>query len=127
MAASITALDGSHSSEQLEGRNHGIVVGKPVATRNESRIVVAARAGHHTVREQTVVTRVKHDLAYGNFADIGALDRNQITWKNGGHHARAEDAKTNSPEPTDNITCQATRQCRARVVRFPHKSSIQQL
>jgi hypothetical protein len=125
MAASITALDGSNSSEQLEGRNRRVVVGKPVAARNEPRIVVAARAGHHTVREQTIVTRVKHDLAYGNFAEMGAPDRNQITWKNGGHHARAEDAKTNSPEPSNNITCQAARQCRARVLRFPHKSSVQ--
>lgn len=125
MPASITALDGSHSTEQLEGRKWRIGVGKPVAARNEPRIVVAARAGHHTVREQTAVTRVKHDFPWQNFGKIGALDRNQITWKDGRYHARAEDTKTNSPEPTDNITCQATRQRRARVLRFPHKSSVQ--
>jgi hypothetical protein len=61
-AAAITALDGTHSSEQLEGRNGGIVVGKPVAARDESRIIVAVCTGYHTVREQTPFARVKHDL-----------------------------------------------------------------
>jgi len=67
MAASVTALDGSNPAEQLGGRNRKIVVRKPVTARDESRIIVAARAGHHPVREQTPLARVKYDFPWRNF------------------------------------------------------------
>jgi len=37
-------------------------LGKPVATRHESLIIVAAYPGHHPVSEQTAVARVKRDF-----------------------------------------------------------------
>ena len=40
----------------------------------------------------------------------GPLDQNQITWKNGRHHARAKDAKTNFAKCADNFLCQSARQ-----------------
>jgi len=67
MAASVTALDGSNPAEQLGGRNRRIIVGKPVTARDKSRVIVAACAGHHTVREQTPLARVKYDFPWRNF------------------------------------------------------------
>ena len=100
-------------------------MGKAVAPRNKSRIIVAACTGHHTVREQTPVAGVKNDVPRRNFGEIGALDGNQITRKDGRYHACAEHTKTDSAKPTDNFTCQATPQRSGRVLRSPHKSSIQ--
>ena len=67
MAASVTAPDGSHSAEQLGGRNWRIVVEKAVTAGDESRIIVAARAGHHPVREQASLARVKYNFPWRNF------------------------------------------------------------
>jgi hypothetical protein len=82
---------------------------------------VAARAAHHAVREQTPLPRVKDDLPARNSGEAGALDGNQITWKDGGYHAGAEDAEANFPERADNFTCQATRERCRYFLRSVHK------
>jgi len=51
-------------------------VEKTVTAREESRIIMAARAGHHPVREQTPLAQVKYDLPRRNFAKAGSLDGN---------------------------------------------------
>jgi hypothetical protein len=124
-AASVSGLDGRHSAEQLGGRNRGIVVGKPIAARDELRIILGARAGHHPVRKQTPLARVQYDLPLRNFRQAGALDRNQITWKDGRHHARAEYAEANFSEGADYVARQTTR-LRRHVLGSVHKPSKQQ-
>ena len=72
----LAALDGNHSSEELGGRNRGVVVAKPVAACDQARRVETVRAAHHPVDEQSTLLREKHDFSRRNFVQAGALDGN---------------------------------------------------
>jgi hypothetical protein len=59
--------------------------------------------------EEACVAKKKYDLSGGNILDAGAADRNEITRKNGGDHARAEDTQANLTERTDDLFRESTR------------------
>ena len=89
---------------------------EPVAARYQERFTLSceglpgtARAGHHAVSEHSPLARVQHDFPAGNFGYTGALDGNQITGKDGRHHAGAEDTETYFSECADNISRQTAR------------------
>ena len=102
---------------------------EPVAARYQERFTLscegllgAARAGHHAsinnpMHEHPPLARVQHDFPAGNFGYTGSLDGNQVTGKDGRHHAGAEDTETYFSECADNISRQAT--CLRRRHIFP--------
>jgi hypothetical protein len=126
VAATITALDGRHTAEQLGGTNREIVVVEPVAARNEERLFGTSRTGQHPMNEKPFLARVQYDFPTRNFGNVGAPDGNQVTRKNGRHHARAENTKTNFSKCADNFSGKTACQPRRCILWLIHECSKRQ-
>jgi hypothetical protein len=64
----IAALDGHYAPKQLGGKNRGIIVTKPVATRDQAGCIKVAAVGNHSVNEQPPALGEKHDFPGKYFA-----------------------------------------------------------
>ena len=87
-------------------------MGKPVASRDESRIIMTlmvTRVTHDPVRKQPPLAHVKDDLSWRNFGYAGALNGNQIAGKNGRYHARAKHTETDCSKSADDFIRQDAR------------------
>jgi hypothetical protein len=119
----IAALDRNYAPKQFGRKNRGVIVAKPVATRDQAGFIEAARARHYSMNKQSPLLNEKDDFSSRDFAQAGPLYRNQITRKDGGHHASAEGAQAKHAERTDNFSGEATRQRFRHILSIVHKHS----
>jgi len=85
---------------------------EPVASRDEERLLGAARTGNHPVDKKPSPACVQHDFSIRNIGNPGPLHGNQITGKDGRHHTGAEHTKTNFSKCADNFSRKITSQNR---------------
>jgi hypothetical protein len=65
---------------------------------------------HDSMNKKSPVPQKQNDLSWTNVVKAGLVDRNQITRKDGGHHARAKDTQADPAECADDFLRQSTYQ-----------------
>lgn len=86
-----------------------------VSAGNQARSLGTLRAGcdfsvYNPMHNESSLLQEHHDLSRRNFMQAGLLNRNEITWKDGRHHAGACDTQANAAERADYLSRQSTRQ-----------------
>ena len=110
----VVALDGNDAPQQFERENRCVILAKAIAACNQARFRGSAfndgrLAIHNPMDNESSFPQKHHDLSRRNFPQAGALDGNQITWKDGRNHAGAGDAQADFAEFADDFLCQSTR------------------
>jgi len=85
-----------------------------IAARNQARFHGTAHNGrrfaiHNPMDNESSFPQKHHDFSRRNFPQAGALDGNQITWKDGRNHAGPGNAQADFAECADYFLCQSTR------------------